>query len=92
MDTSDPPIFRLPPDLMNLIYNELDDFSRGCLALSSKVAYKHFKPIFEHPVFKESTRQIYRIGSYDEQADSRGYLARLGCPEGIEFGKAKLGS
>ncbi|GLI74144.1 hypothetical protein PoHVEF18_002378 [Penicillium ochrochloron] len=48
------PIFRLPQELMSPIWDQLDNASRGCLALICNNAYEHFKPTFDHPFFNFS--------------------------------------
>jgi hypothetical protein len=47
----DAPIFRLPPELMDPIWNQLDNPSRRYLALTCKLAYEYWKPIFDDPAF-----------------------------------------
>lgn len=39
---------------MSLIWDQLDNPWRGCLALTCKAAHEHFKPTLDHPFFKSS--------------------------------------
>ncbi|KAJ5371210.1 uncharacterized protein N7496_007302 [Penicillium cataractarum] len=53
------PIFCLPPELMDLICDELDVVSEGCMALICKAAYEYWKPVLKHPIFRLSTQESW---------------------------------